>query len=100
MPGKGLLILRLAVSSFLVHASFVPLIRLTTQDGYAALPIAAAVAGILLLLGLWTPVAGSLAALLELGVAFLGTRGSWAPVLGAAIGDRRVGSQTSALLLR
>ena len=83
-PGKGLMILRLAASSFLVHDSFLPLAK-AASDRNTVLPIASAAAGILLLLGLWTPVAGILVTLLEIWIAFSRTGEPSASVLAAAI---------------
>ena len=78
------MILRLAVSTFLIHDSFTSL----TGPGKAThvlLTIAAAGAGALLFAGLWTPVAGVLVALLELWIA-LSTPGEfWPCVLSSAI---------------
>jgi putative oxidoreductase len=85
LPGKGLLIVRLAVSAFLIRGSFE---ALTVVTGFprAMPPIVAAGAGLLLLAGLWTPVAGLLVALLELCIAFSGPADPWPFLLAAAIG--------------
>ena len=68
-PGKGLMLLRLAVSTFLVQDAYV---RLQEPAVFIhAIPqLVAAGAGISLLMGLWTPVAGTLAALLQTWIAF------------------------------
>ena len=50
------------------------------------LDMAAAVAGMLLLAGLWTPVAGAVMAIIELSIAFTQRGDLWAHVLLAIIG--------------
>ena len=83
-PGKGLLILRSALAAFLIHDCFTSLVENTSfWQGVPA--IAAAAAGTLLLAGLWTPIAGSLAALLEVWRLSMKPVGSWEFLLAAAI---------------
>ena len=68
-PGTGLLVLRLLTSLALIHfgiAGVLALPPLTT----AVLQIIGIGAGILLLVGLWTPVAGALAAIVKVWIAF------------------------------
>lgn len=72
------------MSSFLFHESFHQLTK-APLDSHQALTTVAAAAGILLLIGLWTPLAGVIVALLETQMAFMETEGSWVRVLAAAI---------------
>ena len=67
-PGVGLLLLRLLTAVALIHFGIAGVIAdppLTT----VVLQIIGIVAGILLLAGLWTPVAGALAAIVEVWIA-------------------------------
>jgi putative oxidoreductase len=63
-PGVGLLLIRLAVGSVLV-AQALSILRSRPAFEQAALEIVAMAGGVLLIAGLWTPVAGSAIALLE-----------------------------------
>jgi putative oxidoreductase len=85
LPGVGLLILRLVVSIGLALGGIKAL-----QGGpsieTAALHVFVAGAGILLLVGLWTPVAGTLVALVELWIAFSRYGDPWMHILLAALG--------------
>ena len=59
LPGKGLVLLRLAVSAFLIYDAAKSLSAL--EDGsHTILKVGAAAVGILLFAGLWTPIAGVL----------------------------------------
>ena len=71
-PGRGLLLLRLVVGSFLIHDGFVGLMGAPQRESIA-LQVIAAIAAILLLIGLWTPIAGTLVTLTELCIALRGT---------------------------
>jgi putative oxidoreductase len=79
------LIVRVAVSLFLIRGSFE---ALTVVTGFPrAMPsIVAAAAGLLLFAGLWTPIAGLLVASLELWMAFSAPADPWPFLLAAAIG--------------
>jgi hypothetical protein len=81
LPGAGLLLLR---------AAFIPLVYaglLTVRSSSPAiLEVVTAVAAILLLIGLWTPVAGVLVAAGELGLAVLHPAAAWTYVHFATIG--------------
>lgn len=71
-PGVGLLLQRLLIAIDLLYFG----IRDSEQAHYSSLNILhviGAATGILLLLGLWTPIAGTLVALIELFVVFLHT---------------------------
>ena len=68
-PGVGLLILRVLSAALLINFGIASLLEappLTT----VVLQIIGVVAGILLLIGLWTPVAGTLAAIVKVWIAF------------------------------
>jgi putative oxidoreductase len=68
-PGTGLLLLRLLTGVALIHFGIVGLLEaraLTT----VVLQVIGAAAGLFVLAGLWTPVAGSLAAIVKLWIAF------------------------------
>jgi uncharacterized membrane protein YphA (DoxX/SURF4 family) len=88
-PGIGLLLLRLLTGLALIRFAIVGLLGappLTT----AVLLVIGAGAGLLLLVGLWTPVTGSLAAIVNLWVAFsrlLSHSGDpWIAVIQAVLG--------------
>jgi uncharacterized membrane protein YphA (DoxX/SURF4 family) len=63
-PGIGLLIQRMTAGALLLYCAAVILAR-TSQAAEVAPAIVGAVAGLLVLLGLWTPVAGTLIAIVE-----------------------------------
>ena len=63
-PGAGLLIQRVATGALLFYGAAVVLAQ-TSQSTGAAPAIIGAAAGVLLLFGLWTPVAGALIAIVE-----------------------------------
>jgi putative oxidoreductase len=68
-PGIGLLLLRLLTGLALIHFGISGLLE-ATQLTTVVLHVIGAGAGLLLLVGLWTPVAGSLAAIVNLWIAF------------------------------
>ena len=88
-PGRGLLLLRLLTSFALIHFGIAGL-REAPPLATAVLKIVGAGAGIFLLLGLWTPVAGALLAIVKAWIAF--SRYSshsgdpWIPIMFAALG--------------
>ena len=59
-PGRGLLLLRLVVGLILIHDGVCALMGVPQRES-SALQVIAAVAGILLLVGLWTPIAAAIA---------------------------------------
>jgi putative oxidoreductase len=68
-PGRGLLLQRVVVAIFLFYFGFGHL----NQSSESALifpHVIGAVAGIFLLLGLWTPICGTLVTLVEVWIAF------------------------------
>ena len=68
-PGAGLLIQRLLVGAALLYCA------VATPDGAVAAPqVVGALAGIMLIAGLWTPVAGVVAACVEACMAIPGCR--------------------------
>jgi putative oxidoreductase len=76
-PGAGLLLLRLVASIVLIAKALPSL---------ATLNAVAIVAGLLLLAGLWTPVAGSAAAVLGIWNTLVQNGDPWANILLATIG--------------
>jgi putative oxidoreductase len=88
-PGLGLLLLRLVTAVALIHfgiASVLAAPPLTT----VVLQIIGVGAGILLLVGLWTPVAGALAAIVKVWIAFARffshSGDPWIAIIQAALG--------------
>jgi putative oxidoreductase len=84
-PGNGLLLLRMLIGVALIHYGTVDL-REAHQSASMALPILAAGAGILLLVGLWTPVTGALVAIAEVWIAFSRAGDPWIPIILATLG--------------
>jgi putative oxidoreductase len=86
LPGIGLALLRAAVAIPLVQQAIVGLLNASPP---APLGLLAAGAALLLLVGLWTPVAGVLVAVAELGLALSHPAEPWTFVhfgtLGAAL---------------
>ena len=68
-PGRGLLLQRLLAAAVLFYCAITHLDQATPLTSIV-LRMSGAAAGILLLVGLWTPVAGALIAILELWMAF------------------------------
>ena len=88
-PGVGLLLLRLLTAVALIHFGIVSVLAappLTT----VVLQIIGVGAGILLLVGLWTPVAGTFAAIVKLWIAyspyFSHSGDPWIPIIQAVLG--------------
>lgn len=63
-PGIGLLIQRLTTGALLLYCAAIVLLK-TSQSAGVAPAIIGAAAGIMLLLGVWTPLAGTLIAIVE-----------------------------------
>jgi putative oxidoreductase len=86
LPGTGLVLLRVAVALPLVQPVIVGVLDTSPS---APLGVVAAGAALLLLVGLWTPVAGLLVAVAELGLAWSHPAEPWTFVhfgtLGAAL---------------
>jgi putative oxidoreductase len=89
LPGTGLLLLRLLTGTALIHFGIANL-REAPPSLTAALQIIGIGAGILLLIGLWTPVAGWLAAIVKMSIAlsrFLSHSGDpWIAIIQAVLG--------------
>jgi putative oxidoreductase len=71
-PGAGLLLLRVAAGILLIYDG-VGALRTGPDLQTTILQLAAIGTGTLLILGLWTPIAGALVILVEVCFAFLGT---------------------------
>lgn len=85
LPGAGLLLLRAAAAIPLMQAG----LPTAASPAPVLLEVVAAVAAILLLIGLWTPLAGAIIAVAQLGLAVLDPSGAWMyahfAVMGAAL---------------
>jgi putative oxidoreductase len=88
-PGVGLLLLRLLTAAALIYFGMVGALAVPSLT-ILILQISGAAAGILLLIGLWTPVAGALAAIVKVWIALsriLSNSGDpWIPILQAVLG--------------
>lgn len=84
-PGKGLLLLRLAAGILLIHDGIAGLIGVPHR-GSVTLQAIGGTAGIFLVAGLWTPIAGALVALAEFCIALSGTDHPRSTILLVAIG--------------
>ena len=69
LPGGGILLLRVLVGGALINLGFAAPASETHAELFA-LQILGAAAGLLILAGLWTPVSGVLAGMLEAWIAF------------------------------
>jgi hypothetical protein len=68
-PGGGILLLRLLAGGALINCGIAAM-SAEAHTGPVVLPIVGAAAGLLMLGGLWTPVAGVLAGMVEAWIAF------------------------------
>ncbi len=88
-PGVGLLLLRLLTGGALIYFGIVGALEAPSVTIIAPQIIGAG-AGILLLIGLWTPVAGAVAAVMKVWIAFsriLSHSGDpWIPIVQAVLG--------------
>jgi uncharacterized membrane protein YphA (DoxX/SURF4 family) len=88
-PGVGLLLLRLLTGVALIHFGIANL-REAPPLATVVLQSIGAGAGILLLIGLWTPVAGGLAAIVKVLIAFSRyfshSDDPWIPIIQAVLG--------------
>jgi uncharacterized membrane protein YphA (DoxX/SURF4 family) len=71
-PGRGLLLLRLGIAAILTHDGILAWMGAPQRESIA-LQAVAAITGIFLLVGLWTPVAGAIVALSEIWIVLTGT---------------------------
>jgi putative oxidoreductase len=89
LPGVGLLLLRLLTGAALIHFGIAGVLAAPPVT-IVVLQIIGAVAGILLLTGLWTPVAGTLAAMIKVWIAlsryFSHSGDPWIPFAQAILG--------------
>ena len=84
-PGKGLLLLRVVVGLILIHDGIGALMGWPQRESLP-LQVIAAMAGIFLLVGLWTPIAGAVVALSETWIAIAGTDHPRGTILMATLG--------------
>lgn len=84
-PGVGLLLQRVLTTTLLVRFGIIELADKTFSPTMIPQLIAAC-AGILLLVGLWTPVVGSLIAAVELWIAIANGSDPWIPIVLAILG--------------
>ena len=82
LPGAGLALLRAAAAIPLAYAGLLTV----ASSSPVLLEVVTAGAAILLLIGLWTPLAGTLIAVAELGLAVLHPAEPWIHVQFAAMG--------------
>src|SRR5215813_6041760 len=81
LAGRGLLLMRVIAGVALISTAIMRL-----QSGANVIPIAAILAGLLLLAGLWTPVAGSLVAIIGIWRTVRHISDPWAGILLATLG--------------
>jgi putative oxidoreductase len=89
-PGVGLLLQRILTATLLVRFCIVQLTSTSVTAAMipqsALLQIVATCGGILLLVGLWTPVVGTLIAVVELWIALNNASDPWIPIMLATLG--------------
>lgn len=83
-PGVGLLLQRILTAILLVRFGIIDLADKSFSPSMTPQLITAC-AGILLLVGLWTPVVGSLIAAVELWIAFANGSNPWIPIVLATL---------------
>jgi putative oxidoreductase len=71
-PGRALLLLRLGIVAILIQDGILAWTGALQREPIL-LQVVAAIAGVFLLLGLWTPVAGAIVALSEIGIVLTAT---------------------------
>jgi len=84
-PGVGLLLQRILTATLLVRFGIIDPTG-TTFSSSMIPQIIAVCTGILLLIGLWTPVVGTLIALIELWIAMTHSVDPWMPIVLATLG--------------
>ena len=84
-PGAGLLLLRALTGMALLHYE-IPQIIERPAFGVIVPQMIAVVAGIFLLVGLWTPVAGTLVAIVEVWIIFVVAGDPAVPIMLATLG--------------
>ena len=83
-PGAGLLLLRLLAGSGLLHGGIVS-VRYASDTAQMVPPVLAAIFGVMLVLGLFTPFAGIMAATAEVWIAFSHPGYRWTQIGFAAL---------------
>jgi putative oxidoreductase len=84
-PGVGLLLQRILAAILLIRFGIVDLVAPSFAPSMIPEALAAC-AGVLLLIGLWTPIVGGLIALIELWIALGHTGHPWIPIVLATLG--------------
>src|ERR1700751_3360946 len=84
-PGRGLLLVRLVVGLILIHDGIDALMGVPQRESIAMQEIAA-IPGMFLLVGLWTPIAGTIVALSEIWIVLTGTAHPRGTILMATLG--------------
>ena len=84
-PGTGLLIQRILTAILLFRLGFIEVSGSSLSSSMIP-QLIGSFAGILLLAGLWTPVAGTLIALVELWIAITHTGDAWISIVLATLG--------------
>ena len=84
-PGRGLLLLRLGLVAILTHDGIQAWMGAPQRESIA-LQAVAAITAVFLLVGLWTPVAGAIVALSEIGIVLTGTTHPQSTILLASQG--------------
>jgi putative oxidoreductase len=82
LPGVGLVLLRALTAIPLIQAG----VLTASSPAPVIVQLVAAVAGVLLLIGLWTPLAGAMIAVMELGLAVSHPAHPWTFVQFGALG--------------
>jgi putative oxidoreductase len=85
LPGAGLLIMRLVAGSVLMYRGIAGLTG-ALAIGPPPVLVAKIVLGLLLILGLWTPVTGTLVAALEVGILVVQSEDPWIHLLLTTLG--------------
>lgn len=85
LPGKGLLVLRTVLAAYVIQHCLNGDSD-STELTHLLLRMITGAGGLLIVVGLWTPVAGTLCALVELWAAASEPGDPWARVLAAALG--------------
>ncbi len=84
-PGLGLLFQRLMVAGLLLRFAFAEVAGATFNPSLMPSVVAAS-AGLLLLIGLWTPIVGTIIALVEIWTAVTHPDQPWIPIVLATLG--------------
>src|SRR3984957_9715612 len=84
-PGRGLLLLRLVVVLILSHDGIVAMVGGAQRESML-FQVIAAIAGVFLLAGLWTPIAGGIVTLSEFWIILAGTDDPRGAILLATLG--------------